>query len=150
MLCDKPSEVATSYADTAPLSLPAPSAPCQGDSVPNPARTLGGCNDSEQTADRGRTETPTIAPARSWVKPLRVWAPGAGLDRRFASATRNRRLRLGPAQSASPSPCAQVKLPEKRGVVLVTAELMGDPKPEYLRAELRQDEGRSASVAPDD
>jgi hypothetical protein len=42
------------------------------------------------------------------------------------------------------------KLPEKRGVFLVTAELMGDPKPDYVRAELRQDEGRSAPVGQDD
>ena len=36
------------------------------------------------------------------------------------------------------------KPPEKRGVVLVTAGLMGDPKLNYVRAELRQDEGGSA------
>ena len=36
------------------------------------------------------------------------------------------------------------KRPEKRGAVLVTAQLMGDPKPSYARAEMRQDEGRSA------
>ncbi len=40
--------------------------------------------------------------------------------------------------------------PERRNVVLVTAELMGDPKPNYVRAELRQDEGRSAPVGQDD
>ncbi len=34
-----------------------------------------------------------------------------------------------------------LKRPEKCGVVLVTAGLMGDPKPNYLRAEFRQDEG---------
>jgi hypothetical protein len=104
---------------------------------------------SEQMADERSLETPTIAPAHGWVKPLAVWTP-RGLDRRFASATQNRRLPLEPARSASPSPCTQIKPPERRGGVLVTAELMGDPKPNYVRTELRLDEDRSAPVGRDD
>ena len=182
MLHSMPSGGAASCADTAPLSLPAPSPPDQGAGAPNPARTLGWWNDetlaevalatvaleaawplnhpaddvrqieqedSEQTADEWSIETPTIAPARSWVKPLAVWVP-EGRDRRFASATRNRRLPLGPAQPTSPSLFAPDKRPEKSGVILVTAELMGDPTRNYLRTEFRQDEGRSVEVGQDD
>ncbi len=104
---------------------------------------------SEQTADESSLETPTTAPARGWVKPLAVWAP-EGRDRRFANATRNRRLPLGSARPASPSPCAPDKRPEKSGVVLVTAELMGDPTPNYVRSELRQDEGQQHPVGQGD
>ena len=170
-------------ADTAPLSLPAPSAPRQGDGAPNPARTLGWWNDetqaevaqatvaleaawppnhpaddiqqieqtdSEQTANELSIESPTTAaPARSWVKPLTVWSPGGS-----RSAVRQRSAKSALAAGAGATGFALAmrpdKPPEKRGVVLVTVGLMGDPKPNYVRAELRQDEGRSAPVGQDD
>ena len=116
MFHSKPSRSAP-CPDTAPLSLPAPNAPSQGESAPNLARALGSWNDetlaevaeatvaleaawppnhptdeieakhadSEQTADQSSIETRTTAPARSWVKPLAVWAPG-----RSRSAVRQR------------------------------------------------------------
>jgi hypothetical protein len=182
MFYAKPSTGAASCDDTAPLSLPAPSAPDQGDGEPNPARTLGWWNDetlaevaqatvaldaawppnhpaddiqqieqadSEQTADEWSIEIPTFAPARSWVKPLAVWAPGWP---RSVVRQRNAKSVLAAGAGATGIALAMRldEPPEKRGVVLVTAELMGDPKPNYVRAELRQDEGRSAPVGQDD
>ena len=45
MFYAKPSRDAAPGADTAPLDLPAPSAPSQGDGAPNLARTFGWWND---------------------------------------------------------------------------------------------------------
>jgi hypothetical protein len=55
-----------------------------------------------------------------------------------------------PMNFQSPSAPLVGEVPQKRDLVLVTAALMGDPKPDYVRAELRQDEGGSAPVGPDD
>ena len=170
MFHSKPSRSAP-CPDTAPLSLPAPNAPSQGESAPNLARALGSWNDetlaevaeatvaleaawppnhptdeieakhadSEQTADQSSIETRTTAPARSWVKPLAVWAPR---ESRSAVRQRNPKSALDAAGATSVALAMRSdKRPEKRGAVLVTAELMGDPKPSYARAELRQDGG---------
>jgi hypothetical protein len=101
--------------------------------------------DSEQTADELSIETPTIA--RRWVKSLGVWAPGGS-----RSAVRNTKSARAAGAGATGIALAMRlnEPPEKRGVVWVTAELMGDPKPNYVRAELRQDEGHSAPVGQDD
>jgi hypothetical protein len=97
--------------------------------------------DSEQTADEWSIETSTIAPARSWVKSLAVWAPGVS-----RSALRQRHAKSARAAGAGATGIAAAmrpgEPPEKRGVAWVTAKLMGDPTPDYVRAELRQDEGR--------
>jgi hypothetical protein len=185
MLQLKTSKLAAPCPDTTPLSLPAPTAPRQGDGAPSPARPLGSWNDetlaevaqataratveleaawpprhpvdeieaenSEQTTNESSIETPTTAaPARSWVKPLGVWAPGAGAR----SAVRQRNAKSARAAVARATGVALAlrpdKPPEKRGVVLVTAGLMGDPKPNYVRVELRQDEGGTARVGQDD
>ncbi len=179
MLHSEPSRVAASCADTAPLSLLAPSAPRQGDGAPTQARTLGWWNDetqaevaqataramvaleaawppnhpaddiqqieaeqadSEQTANESSIETPTTAPARRWVKPLAVWAPGGS---RSAVRQCNAKSELAAGAGAPGVAFAMRtdKPPVKSGVVLVTAELMGDPTPNHVRAELRQDEG---------
>jgi hypothetical protein len=180
MFYSKPSGGAASCADTAPLSLPAPGAPYQGDSAPSRARRLGWWNDetlaevaletvaleaawplnnpaddiqqieaeqadSEQTADEWSIETPTIAPARSWVKSLAVWGRGGS-----RSAVRLRNAKSALAAGAGATGLALAMRPDEPGVVWVTAKLMGDPKPNYVRAELRQDEGHSAPVGQDD
>jgi hypothetical protein len=181
MFYSKPSGGAASYAD-APLPLPAPGAPDQGDTAPDPAWTLDWWNDEtlaelalatvaleaawppnypaddiqqieaepadEQTADEWSIETPTIPPARTWVKSLAVWAPGGS-----RSAVRLRNARSALAAGAGATGVLAMRPdepPKKRGVVWVTAELMGDPHPNYVRAEWRQDEGHSAAVGQDD
>ena len=168
MFYAKPSSVAAACVDTATLSLPADSAPHQGDGAPNPAwndemmaeaaqaappreaawpsnhlaadiQIEAEQADSEQTADESSIEAPTTAPAHSWVKPLAVSAPGGSLS---AVRERNTELALAAADCATGVAIA-VRLdrrPEKRGVVLVTAELMGDPNPDHVRTELREDE----------
>jgi hypothetical protein len=169
MFYAKPSSVAAACVDTATLSLPADSAPHQRDSAPNPvwndemmaeaARATAAPPeaawpsnhpaddtqieaeqaDSEQTADESSIEAPTTAPAHSWVKPLAVSAQGGSLS---AVRERNTESALAAADCATGVAIA-VRLdrrPEKRGVVLVTAELMGDPNPDHVRTELREDE----------
>jgi hypothetical protein len=177
MFYAKPSRVASSCVDTATLSLPAPSAPHQGDGAPNSAwndemiaevaqATVapGGAwrsnhpaddiqqredeqADSEQTADESSIEAPTTAPVHSWVKPLAVWAPGG-------SRSAVRQCNAGSALAAEGGATGVAiamrpdKRPEKRGVVLVTAELMGDPNPDHVRTELRQDERQQRPGSP--
>jgi hypothetical protein len=138
MLQLKTSKLAAPCPDTTPLSLPAPTAPRQGDGAPSPARPLGSWNDetlaevaqataratveleaawpprhpvdeieaenSEQTTNESSIETPTTAaPARSWVKPLGVWAPGAGA--RSAVRQRNaKRIDMGTFQTQTVGP----------------------------------------------
>ena len=95
--------------------------------------------DSEQTAEESSIEAPTTAPAHSWVKPLAVSAPGGSLS---AVREPNTESALAAADRATGVAIA-VRLdrrPEKRGVVLVTAVLMGDPNPGHVRTELREDE----------
>jgi hypothetical protein len=145
----KAPKLAAPCPDTAPLSLPAFSAPRQGDGAPNPARPLGPWNDetlaevaqataratvaleaawpprhtiddiqqieaelthSEQTADESSNETPTTAaPARSWVKSLAVWAPGAGTR----SAVRQRNAKSALADGAGATGVALAMRPDK-------------------------------------
>ncbi len=115
--------------------------------------------DSEHTADELSIEALTTVPAHSWVKPLAVWVPGGS---RSPFRQRNAELALAAGGGATGVAIAMRpdKRPEKRGVVLVTAELMGDPNPDHVRTELREDEpqmrpgppvgqaGRSISSAP--
>ena len=106
--------------------------------------------DSEQTADQSSIESPNnCGPSAQLGEAVGGLGGGGSRCRRFASATRNRRLML-PARPVSPSRCAPISGRRGVDVVLVTAELMGDPKPGYVRAELRHDEGRSAPVGQDD
>jgi hypothetical protein len=169
MFYAKPSTVAAACVDTATLSLSAPnSAPHEGDGAPNPAwndemmakaaqatmapeaawpsnhpaddtqQTEAEQAASEHTADESGIEAPTPAPAHSWVKPLAVWAPGGS-----RSAVRERNAGSPFAAAGRATGAAIVihaeKRPEKRGVVLVTAMLMGDPNSDHMRTELRDD-----------
>jgi hypothetical protein len=104
--------------------------------------------DSEQKADEWSIETPTTAPARNWVRSLAVWAPGAS-----RSTLRQRNAKSALAAEAGAAGIALMRPdepPGKRGGVWVTAGLMGDPKPDYVRAELREDEGHSVPLGQDD
>jgi hypothetical protein len=83
------------------------------------------------------------------VKSLAIWTPvGSRSTVRQRNAKSERNIRAdatGAAVAMRPDEAL-----EKCGLVLVTAELMGDPKPDHVRAELRQDEGGSASAGQDE
>ncbi len=160
MFYAKPSTVSSSCVDTATLSLPAPGAPHRGDGAPNPAwnveimaevaqatvvpeawpsnhpaddtqQTEAEPADSEHTADESSIEALTTVPAHSWVKPLAVWVPGGS---RSPFRQRNAESALAAGGGATRVAIAM------RGVVLVTAVVMGDPNPDHVRTELREDE----------
>jgi hypothetical protein len=80
---------------------------------------------------------------------LAIWTPvGSRSTVRQRNAKSERNTRAGATGAAvATRPDDPLK---KRGVVLVTAALMGDPKPDHVRAELRQDEGGSAPAGQDE